>query len=115
MKYHSSFTGESEITLSTFQTSALWHMNLQGRLSFMNTTSTMKQMNLSLQMSSSTLEMALPAIPTDSNIYLPFSLNGLLTSAGDLKLSVESEEVFISDISFTLTGCAEPNFKFLPF
>ena len=115
MKYHSSFTGESEITLSTFQTSALWHMNLQGRLSFMNTTSTMKQMNLSLQMSSSTLEMALPAIPTDSNIYLPFSLNGLLTSAGDLKLRVESEEVFISDISFTLTGCAEPNFKFLPF
>ena len=115
MKYHSSFTGESEITLSTCQTSALWHMNLQGRLSFMNTTSTMKQINLSLQMSSSTLEMALPVIPTDSNIYLPFSLNGLLTSAGDLKLRVESEEVFISDISFTLTGCAEPNFKFLPF
>ena len=115
MKYHSSFTGESEITLSTFQTSALWHMNLQGRLSFINTTSTMKLLNLSLQMSSSTLEMALPAIPTDSNIYLPFSLNGLLRSAGDLKLRVESEEVFISDISFTLTGCAEPNFKFLPF
>jgi len=115
MKYHSSFTGESEITLSTFQSSALWHMNLQGRLSFMNTTSTMKLMNLSLQMNESLIEMALPVIPTDSNIYLPFSLNGLLTSAGDLKLSVLSDEVFVSDISFTLTGCAEPNFKFLPF
>ena len=66
-------------------------------------------------MSSSTLEMALPVIPTDSNIYLPFSLNGLLTSAGDLKLCVLSDEIFVSDVSFTLTGYAEPNFKFLPF
>ena len=113
MKYHSSFNGE--LTLSTVQSSALWHMNLQGRLSFMNTTSTSKLLNLSLQMNESLIEMALPAIPTDSNIYLPFSLNGLLTSAGDLKLSVLSDEIFVSDISFTLTGCAEPNFKFLPF
>jgi len=75
----------------------------------------MKLLNLSLQMNESLIEMALPAIPTDSNIYLPFSLNGLLTSAGDLKLSVLSDEIFVSDISFTLTGCAEPNFKFLPF
>lgn len=114
MKYHSSFTEEITL-LSTCQTSALWHMNMQGRLSFMNNTSTMKQMNLSLLTSSSTLEMGLTAIPTGSNIYLPFTLNGLLTSAGDLKVRVESEEVFISDISFTLTGYAEANFTVLPF
>ena len=114
MKYYSSFTEEITL-LSTCQTSALWHMNMQGRLSFMNNTSTMKQMNLSLLTSSSTLEMGLTAIPTGSNIYLPFTLNGLLTSAGDLKVRVESEEVFISDISFTLTGYAEANFTVLPF
>jgi hypothetical protein len=117
MKYHSSISGESEITLSTFQSSALWHMNLQGRISFMNTTSTMKLLNLSLQMNESIIEMELPAIPTIStdSRYLPFSLNGLLTSVGDLKLHIKSEELFISDISFTLTGYEEPNFKFLPF
>ena len=114
LKYQSSFT-ESEITLLSTSQSALWHMNLQGRLSFMNTTSTMKLLNLSLEMNESQIEMALPAVPTDSNIYLPFSLNGLLTSAGNMKLCVKSEELFISDISFTLTGYAESNFTVLPF
>jgi hypothetical protein len=113
LKYQSPFT-ESDIILSTSQSSALWHMNMQGRLSFTNTTSTIKQLNLSLQTSSSTLEIALPAIPTGSNIYLPFATSGLLTSAGDLKVHIESE-VFVSDISFTLTGYAESNFTVLPF
>jgi hypothetical protein len=66
-------------------------------------------------MNSSIIEIALPAIPTDSNIYLPFATSGLLTSAGDLKLCVLSDEIFVSDISFTLTGYEESNFKFLPF
>jgi hypothetical protein len=114
LKYHSSFT-ENDITLLSTSQSALWHMNMQGRLSFMNTMSTIKLLNLSLQMNESFIETALPAVPTDSNIYLPFSLNGLLTSAGNMKLCVKSEELFISDISFTLTGYAESNFTVLPF